>query len=173
MQLQLRLKKIQLFFEAFLSKNKLSRGFILLSIFLLVVVVLSFIIPFIHFGRFFGTDDYSHLFHTKEMASSQGISDFYERMGNQVSNPGSGENEYNYPFGVWLFGATIAKITGIPVLSAEFLFVILFFCIFLGSFYFYSSTFLESKSKKYWHYSFCYQCPLHLLKFYHTGHRFL
>ncbi len=43
-------------------------------------------------------------------------------MGTYVSNPGSKENLYNYPFGVWLFGSTIAKITGIPVLSAELIF---------------------------------------------------
>ena len=82
------------------------------------------------------------------MASSTGISDFYEKIGTYVSNPGSEENLYNYPFGLWLFGATIAKITGIPVLSAELIFVILFLLILLGSFYVYSSIFLESKEQQ-------------------------
>ena len=148
MQPRIELKKIQSFFDAFLSKYSLSRCFILLSILLLVVLLVSFIIPFLHFGRFFGTDDYAHLFHTKEMSSSTGISDFYERIGSQVSNPSSGENEFNYPFGLWLFGATIVKITGMPLLSAELLFIILFFCIILGTFYLYSSTFLELKEQK-------------------------
>jgi hypothetical protein len=142
------LKKIQIFVEAFLSKNAVSRCYIVLAFFLLAVIMISLLIPVINFGRFFGTDDYSHLYHTKEMVSSNGVADFYEKMGLYVSNPGSGENQYNYPFGLWIFGATIVKITGIPLLSAELLFAILFFLILLGSFYLYSSTFLEVKEQQ-------------------------
>jgi hypothetical protein len=141
-------QKISQFFEVIQSKYAMNRSFILLSIFLLVVLLVSFIIPILHFGRFFGTDDYLHLFHTNEMESSQGLSDFYERMGAHVSNPNSGENDYNYPFGLWLFGATIAKITGLSSLNAEFIFVIIFLFILIGSFYLYSGTFLELKEQK-------------------------
>ena len=126
-------EKINIFLEDLKSKYSLNRWVIVLSVFLLVVLLISYIIPMVYFGRFFGTDDYTHLFHTKVMASSSGISDFYENIGTQVSNPGNSENPYNYPFGLWLFGATIAKITGIPLLSAELLFVILFLLILLGS----------------------------------------
>src|SRR5665647_960340 len=111
------LKKIRSFFEAVKSKYSLNRNFIVLSLFLLAVLLVSFIIPAINFGRFFGTDDYTHLFHTKEMASSSGIADFYEKIGSKVNDPTNAENLYNYPFGIWLFGATIAKITGLSVLS--------------------------------------------------------
>jgi hypothetical protein len=142
------LKKIQSFFEALQSKYTLNRCFRLLSLFLLAVILISFIFPALNFGRFFGTDDYTHLFQTKEMVSSNGIADFYERMGTHVSNPGSGENLYNYPFGLWIFGATIAKITGIPPVTADFLFVIVFLFIILSSFYVYSGTFLKSKEQK-------------------------
>ena len=142
------LKKIQLFFETFLSKNGFSKCFVWLSFFLLVVLVLSFFIPFLQFGRFFGTDDYTHLYHTNFMASSIGMADFYEKIGIQVSSPSSGLNDYNYPFGIWLFGATIAKITGIPPISADFIFVIIFLCIILGSFYFYSGLWLELKEQR-------------------------
>jgi hypothetical protein len=148
MQPRTGLKKIQLFFEAFQSKYGLSKVYLLLVVFLLVILLISFIIPIVNFGRFFGTDDYSHLFHTQEMASSTGLSDFYAREASYVSNPGSGENSWNYPFGVWLFGATIANMTGLPPLSAEFLFVILFLCILVGSFYLYSSSFLETKEQQ-------------------------
>jgi hypothetical protein len=148
MKLPAGLKKIQSFFEALQSKYTLSRCFVLLSLFLLAVIMISFIFPALNFGRFFGTDDYEHIFHTNEMASSKGISDFYEKMGTHVSNPSSGENVYNYPFGVWLFGATIAKITGIPPVTADFLFVIVFLFIILGSFYVYSGTFLKSNEQK-------------------------
>jgi hypothetical protein len=142
------LKRIQTFLKAFQTKYAISKTFIILSIFLLVVLLFSFIIPLVHYGQYFGTDDYTHLFHTSVMASSDGLSIFYEKMGTYVSNPGSGENDYNYPFGLWLIGATISKITGIPPVSAEFLFVIFFLCILLGAFYFYSSIFLESKEQK-------------------------
>ncbi len=142
------LKKIQSFFEEFQSKYSMSSIFILLFIFLLVVILFSFIFPILDFGRFFGTDDYTHLFHTEEMTSSTGISDFYEKMGTQVSNPDNNENMFNYPFGLWLFGATIVKVTGITYLSAELLFVILFLLILIGSFYVYSGIFLESKEQK-------------------------
>jgi hypothetical protein len=142
------LKKIQFFFEAFQLKNAASRGYIILTIFLLAIILISFIIPVLNFGRFFGTDDYTHLFHTKVMISSNGMADFYDKMGVFVSNPGSGVNEYNYPFGLWVFGATVAKITGMPLINAELLFVIFFLFVILGSFYVYTSTFLESKEQK-------------------------
>ena len=143
-----RLKKIQLFFEALQSKYALSRCFILLTLFLLAVILISFILPLISFGRFFGTDDYTHLFHTQQMVSSTGISDFFEKMGAFSSNPSSGENLFNYPFAVWLFGGTIAKITGLPTLSGAFIFIILFFFVIIGSFYVYSDVFLKSKEQK-------------------------
>jgi hypothetical protein len=148
MQPPARLKKIQLFFEALQSKYALNRCFILLTLFLLAVILISFIIPVISFGRFFGTDDYTHLFHTQQMVSSTGISDFFEKMGGFSSNPSSGENLYNYPFAVWLFGGTIAKITGLPILSGVFIFIILFFFVIIGSFYVYSDVFLKSKEQK-------------------------
>ena len=67
----------------------IEQMFYSLSLFLLAVVLISFIIPVLQFGRFLGTDDYTHLFHTKEMASSTGISDFYDKIGTYVSNPSS------------------------------------------------------------------------------------
>jgi hypothetical protein len=148
MQARIWLKKIQLFFEAFRLKYAVSKCYLLLAIFLLAVLLISFIIPALYFGRFFGTDDYTHLYHTQMMVSSTGNGDFYDKMGTYVSNPDSGENPYNYPFGLWLLGATLAKITGMPLLSVELLFVILFLLIIIGSFYLYSSTFLEVKEQQ-------------------------
>jgi hypothetical protein len=148
MQLKSWLYKIQNFVEAVRMKNAWSRCFILLSVFLLAVVLISFIIPVITFGRFLGTDDYTHLFHTKVMISSSGMGDFYNKLGDYVSNPASADNDYNYPFGLWLLGATSAKITGMSLTSAELLFVILFLLIIFCSFYVYSGIFLELKEQK-------------------------
>lgn len=142
------LHKIQHFVEAFRTKKAWNRYSVILSVFLLAVVLISFVIPVITFGRFLGTDDYTHLFHTKMMISSNGMDDFYNKMGDYVYNPASSDNDYNYPFGLWLVGATIAKITGMSLTSAELMFVILFLLIIFASFYVYSSTFLELKEQK-------------------------
>jgi hypothetical protein len=143
-----RLDKLKFYFESVILKNSLSKCLIILSVFLLAVLLISYIFPIINFGRFLGTDDYTHLYHTKVMASSNGISDFYDKIGATVSDPSNQENLYNYPFGLWLFGATIAKITGLPILSAEFLFVILFLCILIGSFCIYCGIFLKSREQQ-------------------------
>jgi len=141
-------EKIQSFFGTLQSRYGLNRHFILLSLFLLAVIIISYIIPFVDYGHFFGTDDYTHIFHTLKMRSSTGIPNFYENMGNFVSDPSSDTNMYNYPFGVWLFGGTTAKITGLAVVNGTFVLVILFLLVILGSFYHYSGMFLESKEQK-------------------------
>ena len=141
-------KSIQFFFEGLRSKYSLNRFFAILLIFLLAVLIISFIFPLLDFGRFFGTDDYTHLFHTREMSSSNGILDFYQKISTQVDNPDSDTYLFNYPFGLWLFGSIISKVIGLPILNAEFIFVILFLCILLASFYFYSGLFLELKEQK-------------------------
>ena len=125
-----------------------DKSFFLLIIFLFFVLLIAFIVPQLNFGRLYGTDGYSHLFHTDVMASSKGLSEFYEKAGSQVSNPSSDINAYNSPFGLWLFGATIAKLTGIPPITAELLFVIVFLFIILGSFYLYSGLMLKLKEQK-------------------------
>jgi hypothetical protein len=148
MQLQPGQEKNPSFFEMLQSRYGLSRRFILLALFLLAVIIVSYIIPIVDFGRFFGTDDYTHLFHTQQMSSSTGIEKFFGKMGNFVSDPSSDANMYNYPFGVWLFGSIIAKTTGMPVITGAFLLIILFLAVLLGSFYLYSGTFLESNEQK-------------------------
>lgn len=148
MQLPPSLKKSQAFFTALLAKNNWNRPFILLSFFLLIVLLVSFIIPQLNFGRFYGTDGYSHLIATNQMASSKGLSDFYNNLGDTVSDPSDDTNWFNYPFGLWLFGATIAKITGLPPITADFFFSTLFLLIIVGSFYVFSSLWLVSREQK-------------------------
>jgi hypothetical protein len=130
------------------SPDRKNRLFIVLALFLISVIVISYIIPIVEFGRFFGTDDYTHLFHTREMGTSTGISNFFENMGRLVSNPSADQNLYNYPFGLWVYGSVLAKITGISVITAAFLLIILFFMVIIGSFYVYCGAFLEEEEQK-------------------------
>lgn len=148
MQLPPSLKKIQEYFSALLSANKSNRSFFLLFILLLVVLLVSFIIPQLDFGRFYGTDGYTHLEATNIMASSRGLYEFYESVADITSDPSDESSGMNYPFGLWLLGGTIAKITGLLPITSSFFFVTLFFLILVGSFYIYSSTWLESREEK-------------------------
>ena len=66
------LKKIHFSIENFQSRYNLSSCFVLLFIFLLVVILVSYIIPLLEFGRFVGTDDYTHVISTQGMDSSTG-----------------------------------------------------------------------------------------------------
>jgi hypothetical protein len=142
------MEKMQQYFEDFQSRHKLSRCLILLSIFLFAVLAVSYVIPFLDYGRFFGTDDYTHLYHTGGMAASNSTYNFYTTMGEQVSDPGDAGNMYNYPFGLWLYGSLIAKITGLSVFTGNFLGILLFLVAIIGTFYLYSGLFLTSKEQK-------------------------
>ena len=52
------------FFGSLKSYVSRNRCFVILLAFLFAIVVVSFVIPFLDFGRLYGTDDYTHLFHT-------------------------------------------------------------------------------------------------------------
>ena len=51
-----------------------------------------------------------------------------------TDDPSDETSGMNYPFGLWLFGATIAKITGLPPITADFFFITLFLLILVGYF---------------------------------------
>ena len=101
------IKKLHVSIENFQSRHKLSSFFVLLCIFLSIVVLVSFVIPLLDYGRYVGTDDYTHVIFTQGMNSSQGIYDFYSRMGQGASDPENPDNLYNYPFGLSLFGSLV------------------------------------------------------------------
>jgi hypothetical protein len=142
------LQKIKSFFIAIKTRSGLSGTSLMLLLFLTAVMFVSFAIPFIDFGRLYGTDDYTHLYHTGIMSTTTSLSSFYDTMGDVVSNSDSDVNPFNYPFGLWLFGSMVAKITGLSPIDATFLFTLVFSFLLIGSFYFYSGMFFESRSKK-------------------------
>ena len=120
----------------------------LLLIFLSVVVLISYIFPLIEYGRYVGTDDYTHVIYTQGMDSSQGIYDFYSRMGEGASDPENPDNFYNYPFGLWFFGSLVSKITGLTVFTGNYIVIFLYLSVLIGTFYLYAGVFLDSKEKK-------------------------
>ena len=132
----------------FLSEIKKDKGNYLLILFLIAILIISFITPYLYYGRLFGTDDYTHLFHTGKMATATSISSFYDDMIDEVSNTESDINPFYYPFGLWLYDAQIIKMTGLPALDMTMLFVIVFLLLLIGSFYFYSRLFLTTRNQK-------------------------
>jgi hypothetical protein len=141
------LKKIQVFFSTLLSKICEDKPFLLLSIFLLIILLGSFIIPQLEFGRLYGVDAYSHIINTDRMASSWGLNDFYDSSVDIVEDP-SEASYINYPFGMWLFGATITKLTGLPTITTVFFFTTFSLLVLVGAFYYYSSTWLDLRAQK-------------------------
>ena len=139
---------ISLFLGDLRSYIDANKCFAILLVFLAAVILVSFVVPFLDFGRLYGTDDYTHLFHTGKMTESSSLSGFYENMGNEVSDASSGINPYNYPFGLWLFGSTVAKMTGLSSIDAAFVFTLFFVFLLIGSFYFYSGVILKEKEHK-------------------------
>lgn len=115
-----------------------------LFLFLCAVIIIAFFIPFFDFGWLFGTDDYTHLYHTQKMASSSSLGNFYTLMGDEVSNSESDISPFNYPFGLWMFASFIIKLTGLSAMQAVFIFTALFLVSLIGSFYYYSGIYLSS-----------------------------
>lgn len=136
------------FFGSLKSYVSRNRCFVILLAFLFAIVVVSFVIPFLNFGRLYGTDDYTHLFHTGKMSEAPSLNAFFQNMGSEVSNAGSAVNPYNYPFGLWLYGSEVIKMTGLSSIDGTFVFTLIFLFVLIGCFYFYSGFILATKEQK-------------------------
>ena len=79
------------------------------------------------------------------MASANGLIDFYDNSVTLVDDP-SDTSYINYPFVSRLLGATLAKITGLPTITAAFFFTTLSLLILVGAFYYYSGTCLTPET---------------------------
>ena len=92
-------------FRTYLKREKV------LLILLLSLLILAFVVPtYVHFIPY-GTDVYSHLFFTRQMVDANSLNDFYKRCLEE------GYLRYDYPFGLWLFGSIVAKVTGMNMLE--------------------------------------------------------
>lgn len=125
-----------------------DKCFFLLLIFFIAVIIFGYILPSLVFGRPFGTDTYTHMYHAQEMYATDSLFDFYEEMGKKVVKPGLEGNLYNYPFGSWLFIAVLCKVANLEPSVAAFIFGILFIFVVAITYYIYSGLFLQRKSQK-------------------------
>src|SRR4030042_6909395 len=78
-------------------------------LFLIAILLLSFVAYIVIFASPSGTDVYTHMFNTQNMANSQSLSDFYEKSLNQEYEG------FDSPFGLWYFGSILMKITGLDI----------------------------------------------------------
>lgn len=136
-----------------------NRSFCLLFLFFIAVLVIGYIIPSLLFGRPFGTDTYTHIFHAQEMFATDSLFDFYEELGKKVLNPDLANNLFNYPFGSWLFIAVFAKVSHMGADSAAYIFSIVFLGITALTYYIYSGLFLETKYQKLFAVLFLFSMP--------------
>jgi len=82
-----------------------------LFFFFCFLLTLCFIIPScVHYIPY-GTDVFGHLLFTKEMESANSLSGFYNNCLEK------GYLRYKYPFGLWLFGSIVAKVTDLSMLE--------------------------------------------------------
>ena len=82
-----------------------------LLLLLFFLLTLAFVVPtYVHFIPY-GTDVYSHLFFTRQMKDVNSLNDFYKHCLEE------GYLRYDYPFGLWLFGSIVAKVTGMNMLE--------------------------------------------------------
>ncbi len=125
-----------------------DRSFCILLLFLIVVLIIGYLIPSFYFGRPFGTDTYSHIFHAQEMYGTDSLFDFYDELGKKILNPALQENMFNYPFGSWLFIAVLAKVINLEPDFTAFIFSALFLVIAAISYFIYAGLFLNTKSQK-------------------------
>ena len=109
-----------------------------LSLIVLIVSVFffGFLLPMLAYPDVpFGTDVFTHLIYTKIMVKSDSLAGFYKYCIQHYYK------EYGYPFGMWLFGALIAKTTGVGMLQLAMIIPLLTASIFLLLYYRFSKLF--------------------------------
>lgn len=118
------------------SRNRFNSGVIsgLGNIFFFLLcslLILAFVLPTWLIPVPYGTDVYTHLFMTRMLSSVNSLSQFYTYCFEE------GYLTYDYPFGLWLFGSIVAKITGMGMLELSRIlpFAIMFILITLYFFY--------------------------------------
>ncbi|WP_290623870.1 MULTISPECIES: hypothetical protein [unclassified Archaeoglobus] len=104
------------------------------------VLLFGYILPtLVYIDLPYGTDAFTHLIYTDLMAKTNSLNEFYEK------NLENGYIGYDYPFGLWMFGSIVAKITGVELLQLSLLIPFGCFAILILLYYQYSELFNQSK----------------------------
>ncbi|RLI78381.1 hypothetical protein DRP05_07350 [Archaeoglobales archaeon] len=104
------------------------------------VLLFGYVLPtLVYIDLPYGTDAFTHLIYTDLMATTNSLNEFYEK------NLENGYIGYDYPFGMWMFGSIVSKITGTELFQLSLL--IPFGCLvtLILLYYQYSSVFNQSK----------------------------
>ena len=118
-----------------LPENPYNRA---IRVLLISVFFLGFILPIISYPDVpFGTDVFTHLIYTKIMLKSGSLAGFYKYCIQHYYK------EYGYPFGMWLFGAIVAKTTGLSLIQLAMIVPLLTAMVFLFLYYHFSKLFYD------------------------------
>jgi hypothetical protein len=91
------------------------------------IILIAYALPVLLEPAPSGTDVYSHIFYTRLMVASNSSADFYEKA------LSSDYSTYEYPFGLWLFGAATSKVTGLEAYDISYILPLLIILIIVAS----------------------------------------
>jgi len=123
-----------------IKENSTNTTFFYL-LFLIAIILLSFVLYIVIFASPSGTDVYSHMFNTQNMAGSNSLSEFYDKSLN-LEYSGS-----DYPFGLWYFGSITMKVTGFDVYTIAYIIPLILLFIILGIYFCYAFTMTASTNQ--------------------------
>jgi len=134
--------------------NKSSKAENALLLLIFSILILAYVLPVWINPAPSGTDVYSHIFYTELMEETNSLSDFYDAALSQ------GYNSFDYPFGLWLYGAIISKMTGMDVYTISYILPVLLVFALTVLFYEYSKLFLQKKTDRLISLGFLLSMPL-------------
>gem|GEM_PF-862176 len=111
----------------------------LIIILIASVFFLAYILPVIMYPMPTGTDVYTHMFYTENMAGTDSLDGFYSTCYQE------GFIGCDYPFGLWLFGSVTSKITGVGIFELSYILPLVVLAGTVLLFYAYSGVFLKTK----------------------------
>jgi len=123
-----------------IKENSRNSDFFYL-LFLIAIVLLSFVLYVVIFASPSGTDVYTHMYNTQNMANSKSLTDFYEKSLNQEYAG------FDYPFGLWYFGSLTMKITGLDIYAIAYIIPLILIFILLGIYFCYAFELTDSSTK--------------------------
>ena len=134
------MKNIKLFYHLLGEKVKKKQYYHYMV--LVMLVILGYIVPTIIHDVPYGTDAYRHLFYTQIMSQTYFLSEFYK-----ICLENNYMTYYDYPFGLWLFGSVVVKITGLDLIELSRILPFGCFIILLFLYYSFSKIFLGELTK--------------------------